>query len=259
MESENAMRRNWIKLYVNQCLRGSMMEELANEERWAWIGLLLLAGDCPVEGEIGITNEIGYTDEQIAKMIDVPTEIFCRAKMKMIGVNKISLGDNNIIRIVNWKKYQSEYGRQRIYRKSYISKLQHKVTGMGDKKVSPLPSLSLSLSNLEEIKNLWNVFADKNGLTKIQSIEKGTKRWAHVHARLADKDFDFPKLLQVVEASPFLLGKTNPKGKEPFFVTFDWLICPSNYQKTIEGNYQDRRGAPPGTWLKMMKEKEGKK
>jgi len=236
------MRRNWIKLYVDQCLRGSMMEELTNEERWSWIGLLLLAGDCPIEGEIGITNEIGYTDEQISKMIDVPIEIFRRAKKKMIEAEKISTADNNIIRIINWKKYQSEYGRQRIYRKSYVSKLQHKVTSWSDKKVSLLPSLSSSSSvltnNIEEIKRGWNEFAAKNNLATITKIDPKSERGRHLAARMAEKDWDFPKLLEIVSQSPFLLGK---KGKEPFFVTFDWLLWPGNYQRTMEGNYKDRK------------------
>ena len=236
------MRRNWIKLYVDQCLRGSMMEELENEERWSWIGLLLLAGDCPIEGEIGITNEIGYTDEQISKMIDVPIEVFCRAKTKMVEAGKISTGDNNIVRIVNWKKYQSEYGRQRIYRKSYISKLQHKVTSSSDKKVSLLPSLSSSSSVLnkdtEEIKRGWNEFAVKHSLATVIKIDPKSERGRHLAARMAEKDWNFQKLLEIVAQSPFLLGK---KGKEPFFVTFDWLLWPGNYQRTMEGNYKERR------------------
>jgi hypothetical protein len=248
------MRRNWIKLYVDQCLRGSMMEELANEERWSWIGLLLLAGDCPIEGEIGITNEIGYTDEQISKMIDVPIEILRRAKAKMIEAGKISTGDNNIIRIVNWKKYQSEYGRQRVYRKSYISKLQHKVTSSSDKKVSLLPSLSSSSSvlnkDIEEIKRGWNEFAAENNLAAIIKIDPKAERGRHLAARMAEKDWDFPKLLETVSQSPFLLGK---KGKEPFFVTFDWLLWPGNYQRTMEGNYKDRKS---NSWDGFLKEEK---
>ncbi len=108
-----------------------MIDELANEERWSWFGLLLLAGDNPIEGEVGITNEIGYTDDQVAKILDVPLEIFGRAKAKMVEFGKIELAAGGIIRICNWKKYQSEYLRQRRYRKGYQSKLQAKVTSEG--------------------------------------------------------------------------------------------------------------------------------
>jgi hypothetical protein len=75
---------------------------------------------------------------------------------------------------------------------------------------------------------------------------------------MAEKDWDFPKLLEAIGQSPFLLGK---KGKEPFFVTFDWLLWPGNYQRTMEGNYKDRQQpneARPalGTWLKTRQEKK---
>ncbi|GAG37070.1 unnamed protein product, partial [marine sediment metagenome] len=53
----------------------------------------------------------------------------------------------------------------------------------------------------------------------------------------AEKDFNFDFLIEVIDNSPFLLGK---KGKEPFFVFFDWVIKPTNYQKIIEGNYIDK-------------------
>ena len=122
------MRRNWIKLYVDQILRGTMIDELKNKERWSWIGLLLLAGDSPTEGTVCITNEIGYTDEQLCKLLDVPFEIFKDAKKKMIKFNKIEIDEKNVIKIVKWNKYQSEYKRQRKYRNSYNQKLQPKVT-----------------------------------------------------------------------------------------------------------------------------------
>lgn len=126
------MRRNWIKLYVDQILRGTMIDELENIERWSWIGLLLLAGDSPTEGTVCITNNIGYSDEQISELLDVPIEIFNKAKDKMIKFNKVEVDEKNVIKIVNWKKYQSEYKRQRKYRDSYNQKLQPKVTPKGN-------------------------------------------------------------------------------------------------------------------------------
>ena len=59
----------------------------------------------------------------------------------------------------------------------------------------------------------------------------------NLKARSADKNFDFALLIDMIRNSPFLLGKT----KHCFFVFFDWIIKPSNYQKIIEGNYLDRQ------------------
>ena len=39
------MRRTWIKLFVDQTLRGTCFTELEPDERFVWFGFLLLAGD----------------------------------------------------------------------------------------------------------------------------------------------------------------------------------------------------------------------
>ena len=122
------MRRNWIKLYVDQCLRGSMMNELDPAERFVWFGFLLLAGDNPLDGKICISEDMGYTDEQISAMLKVELGILRSAKRKMVKHEKIRVLDNNVIEIINWEKYQSEYQRQRNYRDEYERKLQRKVT-----------------------------------------------------------------------------------------------------------------------------------
>lgn len=121
------MRRNWIKLYVDQCLRGTMMDELSNEERWSWIGFLLLAGDSPFEGKISLTENMGYTDQQIASLIKTPISTLKKAKEKMIKFEKIKVFDNNIIQIVNWKRYQSDYKRQKPHRNPKFLELRESI------------------------------------------------------------------------------------------------------------------------------------
>ena len=115
------MRRTWIKLYVDQCLRGSMIEELTAEQRWLWIGFLLLAGDSSVPGIIfrrksadGIP--IGYSNVTLAEMLDVDIEIYTDGIRRMIDKAKISIDKKGVIHILNWAKYQSEYQRQKVYR-----------------------------------------------------------------------------------------------------------------------------------------------
>jgi 5-methylcytosine-specific restriction endonuclease McrA len=110
-----------------------MIDELTNEERWSWIGLLLLAGDNPKEGEISLGRNMGYTDEQICKLIDVPIDVFARAKAKMIvpaqnqDKPKILVDKRNVIQIVNWKKYQSEYERQKPHREPDFIRLRGQI------------------------------------------------------------------------------------------------------------------------------------
>lgn len=130
------MRRNWIKLYVDQCLRGSMFDELRDPaERFVFFGILLLAGDSPIDGKVCLTAELGYTDEQIAALLKIDIDLLKRTKEKMAKVDKIKVAEHNIIEIVNWGKYQSEYNRQKPYREE---KSQDKVTAESDNEKSRL-------------------------------------------------------------------------------------------------------------------------
>jgi len=122
------LRRNWIKIYPEGFLRRTLFKELLPIERWVWVGFLCLAGDNALDGKICLTEDMGYTDEQLAKLLDTDINILKVSKKKMIKFEKISVDKNNVIQILSWNIYQSEYQRQRDYRKEYKKKLQREVT-----------------------------------------------------------------------------------------------------------------------------------
>ena len=116
----------------------------------------------------------------------------------------------------------------------------------------------------QTIVSQWNEFALKTGLPAVKAITSGSKRERLLRARFNEKEFNFPKILEKVARSDFLLGvKTDWK------VSFDWLICPSNYIKVLEGNYDNnipqkdsvkasrvgenkvKTEYPPGYWEKV--------
>ncbi len=49
-------------------------------------------------------------------------------------------------------------------------------------------------------------------------------------------------VFQLVAASDFLCGRTHSAGREPFRCSLEWLLCPNNYPKVIEGQYSNRGG-----------------
>lgn len=115
------MRRNWIKIYVDQCLRGTMISELTPAQRWVWIGLLLMGGDSTIEGVIFSRKDVdrtplGFSDAAMAENLGVTRREYLAAKAKMIQHEKIEISEKGAIKILNWNKYQSEYQRQRPYR-----------------------------------------------------------------------------------------------------------------------------------------------
>ena len=93
-----------------------MKKEFKYDERWSWPAILLICGDGPFSPYIAVTETMGYTDAQLADMIDMPLNVFLACKKKMIKYEKIEVLNNNIIKIIKWKKYQPEYERQKEYR-----------------------------------------------------------------------------------------------------------------------------------------------
>ena len=112
------MRRTWIKLWVDQCLRGSMIAELTPEQRWIFVGLLLLAGDSEIPGVIYRRkdedgNLLGYSDVVLADTLGVEEDEIKVGLVRMVEKNKVSIDGRGVISICNWKKYQSEYERKK--------------------------------------------------------------------------------------------------------------------------------------------------
>ena len=98
---------------------------------------------------------------------------------------------------------------------------------------------------LRQIGEWWNQTGPVLGLPAIDAIKAGSTRERHAWARAREMRADYGSVcnaLSVLDAkirgSPFLQGKRKWKG-----VTFDWLMEASNYQKVIEGNYDEVRQA----------------
>lgn len=127
-------RRTWIKIYCDKWLRGSIRGENL-ETRAIWIDILSLAGDSAYgdDGVISVAPGCGYTDQQIAKILGIPVQLWKKTKKKLQKTERISNNKSGEIIITNWKSYQSEYARQKEYRQSDNPKLQSKVTIKGDK------------------------------------------------------------------------------------------------------------------------------
>lgn len=78
----------------------------------------------------------------------------------------------------------------------------------------------------------WNSL----GLNPIRSVNQGSERKRILASRI--KNDGVPAILEAIEnvrRSPFLNGQS----KGSFTATFDWFIKPSNFQKVLEGRYND--------------------
>src|SRR5208283_657385 len=124
--SYKSTRRQWVKLWVNEWLDGTTRFELTAPQRLLWIDLLALAGRSRFpgfiyagEGEGG--KRVGYPIAYLAGVLQMD-EVTLNNALKLlqahahITLDEVST-DNWVIGIVNWEKYQSEYLRQKTYRK----------------------------------------------------------------------------------------------------------------------------------------------
>ena len=121
-------------------------------------------------------------------------------------------------------------------------------------KQEPLVTITESKSSHQDIVDAWNRELVPLGIPKINGIR--SRRATMVAARIKEYGKEsFFKCIEEVKHSSFLQGKT----RKPWTgFNFDWLICPSNFPKVLEGNYNDNRkkeeqptdSALPLDWLK---------
>lgn len=86
---------------------------------------------------------------------------------------------------------------------------------------------------VEDVVEVWNETASKIGGRTIRDITP--ERRQLLKARIAQyKLDDFVQVFNNIERSPFLRGDGGWRG-----CTFDWVFKKGNFQKILEGNYND--------------------
>jgi hypothetical protein len=109
-------RRRWIKLHTFGILHGSINYQLSIEEQMVWVKLLAFAGDIGREGQISDNDGRPLPPAFVAHQLQVSEELLKSTLEKCKEEGRIT-EDAYGIHITNWKVYQSEYERQRPYRR----------------------------------------------------------------------------------------------------------------------------------------------
>lgn len=85
----------------------------------------------------------------------------------------------------------------------------------------------------------WNAIAKKYNLAIIQKLTESRK--SHLTARLREYNISSVEFIssldKAISESGLLMGMNNKGWK----ASFDWFLNPSNYLKTIEGNYKQNK------------------
>ncbi len=109
------MARRWVKVWVNESLTGTIRFDFTPAERGVWYDLLVLAGNCRLDGIIAAGPGRPYPYNWIAGTLNIPLELLEVTLTKCEESGRIR-EDSEGIHILNWGKYQSEYERQKPYR-----------------------------------------------------------------------------------------------------------------------------------------------
>lgn len=88
------------------------------------------------------------------------------------------------------------------------------------------------------IKEYWNTKHDQSGSTMRRLTLMSDQRKGNVRSRIREYGGDVQMVYKAIDkamASDFMNGK-NGKG---WVASFDWMMCPSNFPKVLEGNYDN--------------------
>src|SRR6266550_4956328 len=144
--SYKSTRRQWVKLWVNEWLDGTTRFELTAPQRLVWIDLLALAGRSRFPGYVYAGEEngkrIGYPMGYLAGVLQMDETALNNALKLLEYHGHITLEEvapeKYVIGIIKWEKYQSEYLRQKAYRKvttKTTSRLPVEGEGEGEREV----------------------------------------------------------------------------------------------------------------------------
>lgn len=92
------------------------------------------------------------------------------------------------------------------------------------------------------IKEYWNTKHNQSGSAMRRLTLMSDQRKSNVRARIREYGGDVQKVYKAIDKameSNFMNGK-NGKG---WVASFDWMMCPSNFPKVLEGNYDNEQPA----------------
>lgn len=119
-------RYTYYKILVENWLRGSIRNE-SPTVRGIWTDVLALAADTTYgeDGIVCLAPGLGLTDKQIAIFLNLEDGIWLEAKERLIKSGRITVQQpGNVITVVNWTFYQSDYSRQKISNDPHYQKLK---------------------------------------------------------------------------------------------------------------------------------------
>lgn len=253
-----------------------------------WFKLLCLAGKNNNSGVFILNDKTAYTDEMLATVFrrDINTVRLALKTFENYGMIEIVSG---VYTIPNLGKYQnldkieqkSQYMRNYMqeYRKKQKDKIECKTNSKLYGKVNSKTNVSsaevynkeldnkeldnkekeieeendlivskdtIRQTDVQRIIDEWNTL-EEFGITPVKRMTP--KREQAVKARIRQNHMDdILEAIENIRHSSFLQGQ----NKEGWMITFDWFLKPGNFAKVFEGNYLDKSGNKPQSYMEKI-------
>lgn len=270
----------WIKIttdmFDNRKIRHLRRLPDGNNIVLIWVMLLTMAGRCNAGGMIFLMENIPYTPKMLADELDFEENTITLA---INALEKFGMVSTDPLMITNWEEYQNTEKMERIREQGRIRKqrqralqsasrpchadvtrdVTHNVTqchapeedieedkdieiyiseegaignserGKPPAEDPPAPSSDF-LPVAKKILEAWN----RTGLMKARRFSLNSERGRRMQTLV--RDFGIETVLEGIERA----GKSEFLRSGTWKVTLDWILNPDNFQKTLEGQYDER-------------------
>ena len=114
----------WIKLYIDMFDKRKIKKvrrlPAGNDLLLIWIMLLAMAGKCNAGGHIFITDNVPFSEEDLADELDFEVNTIRLALKAFEELNMITTTPDGFINVIGWEEYQNIEGMDRIREQNRI-------------------------------------------------------------------------------------------------------------------------------------------
>lgn len=233
----------WFRLY-HRMIDDEKMRLLAFEDRWHFVALCCLKADGLLDEERGplwerkVAVKLGVQLRELDEISRRLHEVgLIDGHLNPVAWDELQFqSDNSTARVREFRKRKKKQGGNNVKRSRNVSvTAQDTDTDTDTEVIEPKGSCaSGDALKVEHVSEKWNEIAGSIGLPRIRDLTPARRQL--VRARIAQYSLDdFVTVFGKIAASPFLRGEKRWRG-----ATFDWVMQKKNFQKILEGNYDEQ-------------------
>ena len=231
----------WFRMY-HRAIDDERLRLLAFEDRWHYVAILCLKCEGMIDDE---QDELWF--RRLAVKLGVQTRELEEIQRRLMNVGLVDAhwqplkwselqykSDSSNERVKAYRKRQKKQSAARVKRKRNVT-VTAQETDTDTELSTNVDCAKADASALkpEHVVEKWNEIAQAMGKPRVRDLTP-TRRQL-IKARIAQYQLeDFVGVFDRIQRSAFLRGDKGWTG-----CTFDWSMKRANFQKILEGNYDD--------------------